>query len=221
MKSWIAFVLGAAVGAVAGFLTAKQLLETKSAEIAVEEEEILSGEDIYNARKAQSDAEVNPPPINRDDIVGGSSLRGPKVNSYDNAKTRYNLLDYGAGHPDNVVEEKDVPFVIDAEDYGYIQHYDTERFIYYVGNNVLVDDNNEVIEDVNGLVGYKNLEVFKDLNDPGNHVIFVRNHEQATDYEICADLGSFDDASYWTYDEVEPPMSPRENQIKRMGKKSG
>ena len=80
------------------------------------------------------------------------------------------------------------------------QHYDKITIMYYDADGVLTDDDNDVIPDVDGLVGLDNLNNFgKYSKDP--NVVHVRNEKRNVDFEICLAPGvSYQETILGIYD---------------------
>jgi hypothetical protein len=80
---------------------------------------------------------------------------------------------------------EDAPYVIAREDYDDedMSHYDKLTIYYYEDDDTLTDENEEVIADVDSIVGGDSLTRFGDLSgDP--EVVYVRNDKLQIDYEI-------------------------------------
>lgn len=71
------------------------------------------------------------------------------------------------------------PYVISPDEFGE-NDYETVSFTYYA-DKVLTDEFDEVVEDVNGTIGYDSLLHFGEYEDDA---VFVRNDQTETDYEI-------------------------------------
>lgn len=89
--------------------------------------------------------------------------------------------------------------VITEEEYGQEEGYDCYSYVYYAGNGVLVDDNeDQMLEDeIIRTVGWNALALF---DDPTTWAIYVRNNVLKADYEITLDKRCFE-----FEDESEPP----------------
>lgn len=81
------------------------------------------------------------------------------------------------------------PYIIDQDEYGEIEEYDTETLIYY-NDGVLTDTNNIPIDDVDAVVGLASLEC---IDESENDTLYVRNDRLKTDYEICYNLDDYSD----------------------------
>jgi hypothetical protein len=91
-------------------------------------------------------------------------------------------------------EERDTskPYVVDLEE--YMEHpegHDEIQLTYYAGDGVLGDDEDQPIEDVDGIVGQMNLNMFgaSDPDDP--HILLVRNEQKKLDIEVTFSDGKF------------------------------
>lgn len=79
------------------------------------------------------------------------------------------------------------PYVIPPEEFGEKDEYDTVSLTYYA-DGVLTDEWDEVIEDIDEVVGEDSLSHFGEYEDDS---VFVRNDALLTDYEILLDLRKF------------------------------
>ncbi|MCF8018153.1 MAG: hypothetical protein K9L62_02020 [Vallitaleaceae bacterium] len=83
----------------------------------------------------------------------------------------------------------DPPYIINPDDFGDHEEYDLVTLTYY-SDGVLTDQDDELIEDIDGMVGYEALSRFKDFKID---CLYVRNDRLGSDYEIISDLRRFDD----------------------------
>ena len=122
-------------------------------------------------------------------------------------ETRSNLqaiIDQYTANPqdrDNFVEHSSAslepdyqpPFVISQEKFAYDEdegdEYDKLTLTYYPDDRVLLDEDDEVIDDINYTVGWRNLSQFgTDTTDAD--VVFIRNRRMRTDFEVVRDAES-------------------------------
>ena len=89
----------------------------------------------------------------------------------------------------NTGEANDVPYVIAPEKFMEHDDYDTISLTYY-SDNVLADEDNEMIEDVEGVVGEDSLNHFGEYEDEDD-AVYVRNDARKVDYEILLDQRKF------------------------------
>ena len=95
----------------------------------------------------------------------------------------------------------DMPYVINEEDYGSEDDYDTEVLTYFA-DKVLVDEVDEIIEDIDTVVGSGNLSIFEEFE--GAKVVYVRNDIYKTDFMICKDDWNYSDLSDYPKSEKKP-----------------
>lgn len=76
------------------------------------------------------------------------------------------------------------PFVISREEFDEeFLHFDKITITYYEKDDVLADEQDEIIPDVEAVVGYDSLSRFGDMSDD-DCVVYVRNVRLGADYEI-------------------------------------
>lgn len=75
------------------------------------------------------------------------------------------------------------PYVISPDQFGEFDDYDRVSLVFY-SDHILVDENYEIIDDVDGVVGAESLNHFGEYEDDSVH---VRNDRLKIDYEILLD----------------------------------
>lgn len=95
------------------------------------------------------------------------------------------------GGAESMVEKTDKPYVIPPEEFGEFDDYETISLTYYA-DKVLADDLDELVEDVDNVVGLKSLETFGEYEDDS---VFVRNDRLRADYEILLDTRNYSDVA--------------------------
>ena len=80
-------------------------------------------------------------------------------------------------------------YVISPEDFGE-SDFDTESLTYYADKVLLRDSTNEVVENVEELVGADSLGTFGQYEDDS---VFVRNTDLKKDFEILLDYRKYSD----------------------------
>jgi len=93
------------------------------------------------------------------------------------------------GGAESMPEKTDRPYVIPPEEFGELHGYETISLTYYA-DNVLADELDELVEDVDDVVGLDSLKTFGRYEDDS---VFVRNDRLKADYEILADLRNYSD----------------------------
>lgn len=102
---------------------------------------------------------------------------------------------------EEVSDAYDIPYVINEEEYGSEEDYDTEVLTYFA-DKVLVDEVDEIIEDMDTVVGLGNLSIFEEFE--GAKTIYVRNEIYKTDFMICKDDWNYSDLSDYPKIEKKP-----------------
>lgn len=196
----MSFLGGAATGALICFALLKEKYE------ALANEEIKNMKDYYqkeienidNAYEEELDNLINT--MNRD--IDEHNKRAEKKTYVDYVK-KYSPEEiikdkyYDISYPD-VIDEEDgppedppendlqyeEPFVISREEFdeGY-PHFDKITITYYENDGVLADEQDEVIPDIEAVVGYDSLGRFGDMSED-DCVVYVRNGRLGADYEI-------------------------------------
>ena len=94
--------------------------------------------------------------------------------------------------PDRSKEVEDVekPYVISPDEYGEIDEYE-QVTLWYHSDGVLVDDDGNVVDDVEEIVGEASLKTFGEYEQDS---VFVRNDRMKSDYEILRDKEAFYDS---------------------------
>lgn len=90
------------------------------------------------------------------------------------------------------------PYVISPEKFGEEDDYDEVTLTYYA-DKVLTDEDDDVIEDIDELIGKESLNKFGVYEDDA---IYVRNEARRCDYEICLDEREFYAAKYNRYGDL-------------------
>lgn len=91
----------------------------------------------------------------------------------------------------NPIEPSDIPIhMINAKDFNEgVPEYDALSIFYYAGDDTLADENNMIIPRPVDIVGPEALESFDKGEDP--NVVYVRNHNISTDFEILRTMESY------------------------------
>lgn len=172
---FLAFSVGAAIGSVVAW----KLTKTKYERIAQEEVDEMRE---YYLNKNKENA--------KDEETKETSEEEPKEESDEPARRIYrNITELYKSDEDKEYERG--PYVIRPKEFDTLDDYDIESLTYWA-DEVLTDDNDEVIEDVEGLVGYDSLTHFGEYEDDS---VFVRNERFKTDYEILLDTRNWSDYS--------------------------
>lgn len=166
-KTILAFLIGATTGSVVTW----KLLKTKYEQIA--QEEIDSVKEVYSKKFENSDDE-EPEPINEIDEKPDLSIYTKKL------KDQGYLQEFDEEEGDS--EDMEKPYVISPDELGDLD-YPIVSLTYYA-DKILADDDNNVIEDVDNIIGLDSLNHFGEYEADSVH---VRNDKKKTDYEILLD----------------------------------
>lgn len=182
MKSslgFVIFVAGAAIGSTATWYYAKKHYEQ------IAQEEINSVKEKFSAKKEPTVVNI----VNNADSAekkAAVAKEKPSIAEYAKQLSKEGYTNYSnVEMPEDHKKEPDVteiPFVIPPEEFGELEDegYFKVSLTYYA-DGVLADEDDEIVEDVDGWVGKESLDHFGEYEDDS---VFVRNHRLKIDYEI-------------------------------------
>ena len=181
VKNTVAFVTGALVGAAAAWYFTKD----KYAKLA--QEEI----DDVKATFARHFGEKHEEPVSEEIDIPEKKVesRFAAVSSlgvFGESKidtTDYSSITGGLGYSGEVIDEPekvDKPYVITQNDYGEFGDY-MEMSLTYYADGIVADDDDEIIEDVEAVLGTDFQNEFED------DVVLIRNDARKCDYEVVRD----------------------------------
>lgn len=75
------------------------------------------------------------------------------------------------------------PYLISYDEFGEIDGYNQRNLMYYA-NGIMVEDDYEVIEDPENIIGKEILDKLLDFAENGEYIVWVRNNDLLTDFEI-------------------------------------
>ena len=182
----VSFIFGAAVGT---FIT-QELVKKKYERIA--QEEIESVKELYKAKENTSgilqgiiegmnnpNKELKEKIQHVSDKIMNDYKRILKDQKYSNDTEN-----------DNSERSSSVePYVICPEEFGEVEDYDRVSFTYYA-DGVLADEYDEIVENVDEIIGEESLTHFGEYEDDS---VFVRNDKLKCDYEILLDQRNYSD----------------------------
>lgn len=161
----IAFTAGMAVGSTITWM----LLKTKYEQIA--QEEIDSVKEMLASTKNNTVFEDEKPDIS----VYTERLKELNYASDDEEKGESTQMSI------------DDPYVIPPEEFDTLDDYNTCSLTYYA-DGVLTDEYDEIVDDIDYIVGKDSLNHFGEFEDDS---VFVRNDSLKCDYEILKDLRTY------------------------------
>jgi hypothetical protein len=175
MSSKVIFCSGFVCGAMVGAIGIWKYVENKYERIA--QEEIDSVKNVYSKKGKPAGK-----PENQCDLASNIDKACQIIheNGYTASTEKEEMM---KNKNLNTGEANDVPYVIAPEKFMEHDDYDTISLTYY-SDNVLADEDNEIIEDVEGVVGEDSLNHFGEYEDDA---VYVRNDARKVDYEILLD----------------------------------
>lgn len=184
LRNFFIFAVGAAIGSAVTWY----IVKTKYEQIA--NEEIESVKEAFRCKDAEPEVEEPIEPENE-------HTADPKPEEVASYRKMLNTLHY-TNEPEvtendeekgaeEMTEKKSGPYVITPDEFGNIEEYDAISLNYYA-DGVLADDWDEVIEDVDDVVGEDSLNRFGEYEEDS---VFVRNDDRCADYEILRDLRNY------------------------------
>ena len=175
IKNVIVFLLGATIGSIVTW----KLVETKYKQLAQEE--------IDSVKNAFQDKEIDGPDSNdeseeEEERPTFTASQKPDLDEY------VSLLKRG-GYVKTDEKRIDKPYVITPESYGEFDEYELISLTYYA-DKILADDGDELVEDIDNVVGFDSLTRFGEYAED---CVYVRNDRLKCDYEILMDLRTYVD----------------------------
>lgn len=184
-----AFIFGVAVGSGATWYFLKDKYEKLA------QEEIDSVKKVFSKRNKDISEDVE-----------DEKPEEPQTKPVDSTRVNYeralNTLDYTTYSAETPVKEEKQeeeeteepmndghPYVIPPEEFGMEDDYDQISLTYF-SDHILTDENNEIVEDVERVVGFDSLNHFGEYEDDS---VFVRNDRLKCDYEILLDQRRYSD----------------------------
>lgn len=185
VKSTFAFVAGAMIGAAtAWYLTKNKYAAQAQAEI-----------DDVKATFARRFGEHHDEPVVEENDIPDKKEENrfaavSSLNSYDAPEiepTDYSAVTSSLGYSGDVIDEPekvDKPYVITQHEYGEFGDY-MEISLTYYDDGILADDDDEIIEDVEAVLGTDFMNEFED------DVVLIRNDARKCDYEVARDYRDY------------------------------
>lgn len=194
---FVAFIVGAAAGGAASWYYAKKKYES------IAQEEIDSVLAVYSNRKIATEPDdIDDEPVDQTASTANSSQdwRADEYNHYTNLVTSTGYTDYSGPsqvelplvEAEPTIEKKrmgeEMPYVIAPDEAGELD-YEVISLTYYA-DNILADDLDELVEDVDRVIGFESLLTFGRYEEDS---VYVRNDRLKADYEILMDERNYSD----------------------------
>ena len=185
----LAFVAGAAVGAVAGITYVKKNYDISEKTESIKKDSV-SGTKIEKPEVDESDEEKIIRQTNADIL---KSVKDPdKREHVKDLLDKYVTAASIYGGDDTIMCAE--PYKIRQDQFSEFEDYSAIELTLY-SDGVLADDRDEVVENADELLG----KGFEKLFDEGEDELYIRNDDRCTDYAIFKDVQTFD-----AYDESRP-----------------
>lgn len=194
MNTSIKYILTFAAGAAAGAIVTRKLLVKKYEQIIqIIQEEVDSATRKFSDREAELTKNV-------EDLCKEISNEGKpdkkQFEDYKKLTSERAYVDYTAystpkAQEKEIVEESadQKPYVISPEEFDENEGYSIVSLTYYA-DGILADDNDDLVDDVDNVVGIESLNHFGEFEDDAVH---VRNDRLKCDYEILRDNRKYKD----------------------------
>ena len=180
VTNFVMFAMGAAVGSVVTW----QYVKKKYEQIA--QEEIDSVKAVFMKKDPDMEVTVSETPHQAEPRKVEEK---PSISEYAALLKNEGYTNYSGTGKEEQTSMNDKPYVISPEEFGEYEEYEKISLTYY-GDQVLADENDELVEDVEGAVGFKSLTHLGEYEDDS---VFVRNDRLKCDYEILLDQRTYSD----------------------------
>lgn len=173
--AFVAFTAGAIVGSVATWKFAKKKYE----QIAQEEIDSVKAAFSKKVREEKIEPETKEP--EEETVSVADYAKKLKENGYTNYSSSEKRREEDAVKEEARTNTK-APYVIPPENFGEFEDYDQISLTYYADH--ILTEGDDLIEDVEGAVGFESLTHFGEYEDDS---VYVRNDRLRVDYEILKD----------------------------------
>lgn len=201
----ISAIVSLAAGSATTYFLIKKQLEAKYEQLAAKE--IAEAKQFYAALYKREEfssplvvasellGDVKP---DLKDVVDNDILKAAvALRSYQGSEpvgnSARNVFDHDGGPDDNLPDpaDQDVPYVIKQSTYMENDVGHTQcTLTYFAGDQTLVDEREQIVDDVDDMVGEDNLERFGQKSKDPN-VVYVRNDVTQMDFEILLSQGKY------------------------------
>jgi hypothetical protein len=183
VKNVIVFTVGAAIGSIVTW----KLLKTTYEQIA--REEIDSVKEAFSKRENHLMTELDEAHEHMRENEEKDEAAVTDIRAH---MPTHEYVDYTKISQDKKKEAESVsdkPYVIPPEEFGSREDY-MEISLTYYADGMLADEDDDLVEDVEGTVGFESLTHFGEFEDDS---VYVRNESRKADYEILKDERKYTD----------------------------
>lgn len=178
---FVSFFAGAALGSAGTWYFTKKKYEQ------IAQEEIDSVKKVFSYKRSESDKA-------KPEVHSVVEVENKNISDYAKELSRAGYTNYSnVEKPEKKETETkvktDAPYVIPPEQFGEYDDY-TKISLTFFSDHILADEDDEMVEDVEDVVGFESLNHFGEYEDDS---VFVRNDRLKADYEILLDLRKYSD----------------------------
>lgn len=220
-RVWIgaSAVLGLTVGAVSGYLVARKLLEMKYEKLA--EREIAEAKEFYQVlykKDGFETPEEAAKTLGLEEVIDDGSDTAKKliedrkriVKAAESLRTYRGIMDGGEDDGKKNVNifttsdqelpseddlrdrTEEAPYVITKDEFLTNEtQYTQVCLTYYEGDEVLADDQDQIVPDLDSLVGENNVPVRFGYRSKDPNIVYVRNDSLDIEFEILRSTGKY------------------------------
>lgn len=184
LSNALSFTAGVAIGASVTYILIKKHFQK------IADDEIDTMREYFRRNKKAEAFEEEPDEADVKEARDEHQEDKPNIREYASLIKKENYTNYSDTAADKKKEVDDVekPYVITPEEFGELD-YSTISLTYY-SDGVLTYESDELVEDVDGIVGADFAEHFGEYEDDS---VFIRNDRMKTDFEILADKRNYSD----------------------------
>ena len=197
----LSFLAGAAVSGLSAWLITKKVCEEKYSAIA--DEEIKSVKENFTSPKVEAAKKFIEEKKNNElkntSVKAKNATSKPSLSEYaKNIKAYVNYSDSESKEEIGSNGLKRISFkpsgkimVIEPEEYGEDEEYEQIELTLYA-DGIIADEDNEIIEDVKGIIGAGNIQRMGEYEEDALH---IKNEPRKAYYEILRDVKKYEDAT--------------------------
>lgn len=182
LNKLLIFAAGSVIGSAVTFVVMKRKYESYE----WEEEYIEDQEEEPQEKEEEPVEEKAGKLLNEGFREGLKSVKRENMIQYNKI---LNDNEYSSGEDKKEAKDVEKPYMITVDEYAELGDYNTES-LYYFEDGVLTDESENIIDDVEDIVGDEALAKFDEEEVDS---VYVRNDARKTDYEILRDMGNYYD----------------------------
>lgn len=189
------FVAGAGIGSAATWIFAKKKYLNLAREEIDSVKKAYANKKEVLVKKNDSVDDICSSEVEASADKAARALKKNSIIDYNSVLKRENYVDYSKSGKNEEDEDKktlgkECPYVISPDEFGELYDYEKVSLTYY-SDKVLTDDNDDVIEDIDAVIGVESLDHFGEYEEDS---VFVRNDQRMCDYEILLDTRTYSEA---------------------------